>query len=997
LTADTGSLAVLLAAPSGLSLVGGLSVADTIAGNGLLWSAPKVLAVNAAQFVATSVHVDTTAPLAGGGDLTANRTLALTLASPSGLSTVGGLNVADSIAGAGLVMTAKVLSVNASLFVPATRVLTAGAGLIGGGDLSADRNFAVVAGDGSLSVAADDVRVNQGFAFAWTGNQTWTGNGTWSTGVFQFNTNPKINANLDFIGGVRNITSPAATNLAVVPGGDLVLDPGGLNVLPGGSSRVDLGDYNRKWSTLYARELYVETLVASSVMATIGGRILVTPTTSLIADITSTTATTIDVKQNIASFVIGTYLYLESAPGTPPVPQIEAMKITSIATAIAGGYRYSVTRGLNTSGAKTWLAGDAVVSLGTNVSEGYIDLASVQTVKPISPSVQKLGPTITIYSRSSTANWDDLVPTVTMGNLTSFVDYATTRFGFATGNDLTLSPDGVNPFIGMTADRVNGMRLFNTPLNLYNVGNAILTIDKINGISFEFGTSLFNTIGWYEDLGVPPAAPAAAKLLGVAGVARSVTTYTELDLIATAIAGTNPNGAVRLRAVNSTTAAYNLWLDSSGVYFGTGATTVSRPQTGGFITDATAYFAGNVGVGTSAPAATVKLDVRGAGTNTIIRVGYNSTNSVRSDWLATATAVSINAYNDATAAYVPLTLQGNPLIFDVGTTEYMRVDTTGNVGIGKNSPTAALDIYQNSSSTYALSVHQAGGGVGTWPVLRFGYNPGIYDLNVQEIVSAGVVKYSFGLLNLSTSYPDMLVFDRGNIGIANTNPGALLHVGPGVPGSGNYAGIVIAPNLNAASIVLRSTLAMEGGMFLHSNTNAYLGTWTAHPLILRTNNTDRLTITVAGAVTIPGLLTASAGISFGQNTLTQYDESPAVWTPVITPTSGAFGALTFTGQVGKATRIGNCIFYSGALTIAAGYAVGTASGNARFSLPIACVAYAMGSGYYNSGTSGITTTFTPTNGAAYGFMAATTASPQYLQCSALVAGQTFFYGGHYFV
>lgn len=43
--------------------------------------------------------------------------------------------------------------------VPTTRTLTAGAGLVGGGDLSADRTFDVVAADGSITVAADSITV----------------------------------------------------------------------------------------------------------------------------------------------------------------------------------------------------------------------------------------------------------------------------------------------------------------------------------------------------------------------------------------------------------------------------------------------------------------------------------------------------------------------------------------------------------------------------------------------------------------------------------------------------------------------------------------------------------------------------------------------------------------------------------------------------------------------------------------------------------------------
>lgn len=44
-------------------------------------------------------------------------------------------------------------------FVPSSRTLTAGAGMVGGGDLSADRTFDVVATDGSIVVLADSIGV----------------------------------------------------------------------------------------------------------------------------------------------------------------------------------------------------------------------------------------------------------------------------------------------------------------------------------------------------------------------------------------------------------------------------------------------------------------------------------------------------------------------------------------------------------------------------------------------------------------------------------------------------------------------------------------------------------------------------------------------------------------------------------------------------------------------------------------------------------------------
>ena len=231
------------------------------------------------------------------------------------------------------------------------------------------------------------------------------------------------------------------------------MDASRLN--PGGSVAKDLGDYNRKWRTLFASELYVETLVAQDVISTIGGRVVVTPTTTLIADLSSS-ATTIDVKHN--GFTSGTYIYMASAPGG--VAQVEAMKITSSASTITGGYRYNVTRNLDGSGSNDWVAGDAVASQGASAGQGYIDLTATSTIH------NHLGPTITIYSRTATTAWNSVKPTVTMGNLRSFVDYSADTMGFAHGNDLTLTP--TTGFKGVATDNTNGVRMFSVDFKSYN-------------------------------------------------------------------------------------------------------------------------------------------------------------------------------------------------------------------------------------------------------------------------------------------------------------------------------------------------------------------------------------------------------------------------------------------------------------------------------------------------------------------------------------------------
>jgi hypothetical protein len=74
-------------------------------------------------------------------------------------------------------------------------------------------------------------------------------------------------------------------NLTVAPSGDFLFDPTGNDILPVTNYDLNLGALSRKYLTLHAAELWVETLVAQNTIATIGGRILVGPTTTLTRDL----------------------------------------------------------------------------------------------------------------------------------------------------------------------------------------------------------------------------------------------------------------------------------------------------------------------------------------------------------------------------------------------------------------------------------------------------------------------------------------------------------------------------------------------------------------------------------------------------------------------------------------------------------------------------------------------------------------------------------------
>jgi len=88
---------------------------------------------------------------------------------------------------------------------------------------------------------------------------------------------------------IATVSSTDAGNLQLIPEGDIQIDPLNLNMNPLYNYKTNLGSLQKKYLTIHAAELWVETLVAQNTIATIGGEILVAPTTTLTRDLETST------------------------------------------------------------------------------------------------------------------------------------------------------------------------------------------------------------------------------------------------------------------------------------------------------------------------------------------------------------------------------------------------------------------------------------------------------------------------------------------------------------------------------------------------------------------------------------------------------------------------------------------------------------------------------------------------------------------------------------
>lgn len=161
----------------------------------------------------------------------------------------------------------------------------------------------------------------------------------------------------------------AAASLTINPTGDLVLSPSGLDVLPSTNYTTNIGAVTAKFRELHASEMWVESLVQMNTIATLGGRFLVAPTTTLASDL-SAVATSMSVEHN--ALASGDRVVMQSGG------RYEMVAVTSSASG-SGPYTYTITRDADLTGANTWPAGTAMVNTGTT-GNGYVDVYSLWSI-----------------------------------------------------------------------------------------------------------------------------------------------------------------------------------------------------------------------------------------------------------------------------------------------------------------------------------------------------------------------------------------------------------------------------------------------------------------------------------------------------------------------------------------------------------------------------------------------------------------------------------------
>jgi len=400
--------------------------------------------------------------------------------------------------------------------------------------------------------------------------------------------------------------------------------------------------------------------------------------------------------------------------------------------------------------------------------------------------------------------------TVTVPGLTTTADVL---FGdndkaiFGAGSDLQIYHDSNNSYI---VDSGTGNLYINA--NEFRVANADNTKDYIHGNN-----------------------GAEVKLYHNNSV-RLTTTSTGIDVTGTAVTdGLTVAGTAQFDDYGGTTGKGRIQFGNSGQQFIEGLDTGNGGSGAylrfGYGSTETARFdnSGNFGIGTSTPnianftKALTILDSAASDQVPAIELAFGS--NTRGANIAVDNRTSVKA--------LAITAVASDLSMTFGTnnTERMRINSSGNVGIGTTDPSTRLSVRAGSAN--GIELDQDSDLATDSARLFFNSSSGGYSI----FNTSGSLRFNSGATAGSSSGTERMRIDSsGRVGIGV------------IPSSGTQLEVGNSTNSSAVSRVTNGTVSVD--LTASSSGKVFLEVGTNHPLVFATNATERMQIDSSGNVGI---------------------------------------------------------------------------------------------------------------------------------------------------